>query len=224
MVLQYLLVPPRSCRLLQRPLAYCINPELINDKTYMLTVITVFFWASTLLNFFGMRASNLLSIVSALIGTLFPMGLIIFLGIHWLAVGKPSQVAFTWHSFFPDLTQCNNLVLVVGLMFGLVGMEMSASHAAEVRNPQRDYPKAIFWSAIIILATLIGASLAIAIVVPVQDLNIISGLLQAFDAFFKAFHMSWFTPILAFLIISRRHRWRECVDSRSEQRVVGREP
>jgi amino acid transporter len=80
-------------------------------------------------------------------------------------------------------------------------MEMSASHAAEVKNPQRDYPRAALWSAMLILGTLIFASLAIALVIPQHDLNVVSGLLQGFDVFFRAFDIGWVTPVLALLII-----------------------
>ncbi len=78
---------------------------------------------------------------------------------------------------------------------------MSAVHAAEVQNPQHNYPKAIFWSALIILGSLTFSALAIALVVPQKQLNIVSGLLQAFEVFFVAFHMSWFMPLLAVLIV-----------------------
>lgn len=182
-------------------LAYCINPDLVNNKIYMLSVIIVFFWGSTFVNFFGMRASAWFGTASALIGTLMPMLFIIGLGCAWMMMGKTVQVDFSWHGFFPGLTHINNLVLLTGLLYGLVGMEMSAAHAREVKNPHRDYPKAILISGAIILFTLIFASLAIALVIPQEKLNIISGLLQAFTVFFDAFHMKWFIPILAILII-----------------------
>lgn len=182
-------------------LAYCINPALVNDKAYMLIVITIFFWFSTLINFLGMKASSFISTISAIVGTLVPMIFIIILGFIWVGTGKPIQIEMSWKSFFPDLSSINNLVLLTGILYGLVGMEMSAAHASEVHNPQNDYPKAALWSAMIILASLIFSSLAIALVIPQKDLNIISGLLQAFDAFFSAFHLGWLTPVLALLII-----------------------
>jgi amino acid transporter len=129
------------------------------------------------------------------------MVFVIALGCAWMIMGKPVHVDFSWAGFFPKTGSVNQLVLITGMMFGLAGMEMSASHAAEVKNPQRDYPKAALWSGIIILATLIFASLAIALVVPPQQLNIISGLLQAFDIFFQSFHLGWVTPIIAILMV-----------------------
>jgi len=182
-------------------MAYCIDPNLVNDKLYMLPVIICVFWAVTLVHFPGMRASSLLSTISAVLGTLLPMALIIMLGCMWMMKGESVHVDFSWHSFLPDLSNLNNLVLLTGVLYGFVGMEMSAAHAGDVKNPQRDYPKAALWSGIIILLTLVLASLAIAIVIPQKQLNIISGLLQAFDLFFQTFHMAWFTPVMAILIV-----------------------
>ena len=182
-------------------LAYCIDPNLVNNKFYMLMVIIPFFWGCTLVNFFGMGASSWVSSICAIIGTLVPMGFIIMLGIIWLVMGNPVHVQFSWHSLMPDLSHITNLVMLTGLMYGLVGMEMSAVHASEVKNPQHDYPRATLWSALIILGSLIFASLAIALVIPQDQLNIVSGLLQAFDVFFKAFNIGWVTPVLAVLII-----------------------
>lgn len=182
-------------------LAYCIEPQWADNKVYMLTVITLFFWGSTWVNCFGINASAMVSTISAIIGTLLPMLFIIVLAIVWLALGKPIQIELSYHSFMPNLANIHSLVLLTGMIFGLVGMEMSASHAGDVRHPQRDYPKAVFWSALIILASLILSSLAIALVVPPKQLSLVSGLLEAFDIFFKAFHLHWFTPILALLII-----------------------
>jgi glutamate:GABA antiporter len=182
-------------------LAYCIDPNLVNDKTYMLMTIIPFFWGCTLINFFGMGTSSWVSTITAIIGTLVPMVFIIGLGAFWMYLGKPIQITFSWTTFLPDLSHVNNLVMLTGLIYGLVGMEMSASHAAEVKNPQRDYPRATLWSGMLILGTLIFASLAIALVIPQQQLNVVSGLLQGFDVFFKAFDIAWVTPVLALLII-----------------------
>jgi putative glutamate/gamma-aminobutyrate antiporter len=180
--------------------AYCIDPALVNNKIYMITVIFIFFWGATLINCFGMRASHVLNTVSAIIGTLIPMLFIIILGTIWVMQGKPLSIQFHWHTFFPDLSNINNMVLLTSVLYGLVGIEMSASHAGDVENPQRNYPKAIFWSVLLILASLVGASLAIAIVIPQKELNIVAGLLQAFEVFFKAFHMTWAMPLLALAI------------------------
>ena len=182
-------------------LAYCINPNLVNNPVYMLIIVLVFFWGATIVNFFGLSASSLLCTIAAVVGTIVPMILISALAGIWMMMGKPICLHFDWHSFFPDLSNINNLVLLTAMFYGLTGIEMSAIHAGDVENPQRNYPKAIFWSVIIIVSTLIFSSLAIALVIPQQQINIVSGMLQAFEVFFATFHISWMMPVLALLIV-----------------------
>lgn len=182
-------------------IAYAINPALSHDKFYMLSVIMIVFWGCTFINCMGMSVSSWLSNFSAIVGTLVPMLFIIVLGIAWLVMGRPINISFHVNSFFPDLTNIHNLVFFIAILYGLVGMEMSAAHAREVKNPQKDYPRAVYYSMILILVTLILGSLAISIVVPANQINIVAGLLQAFEIFFQAFHLMWFMPILALLIV-----------------------
>lgn len=192
---------PTIMSLIAGTIAYVISPSLINDRAYMLAMVLVFFWGATLLNMKGMKASSRLSNFSAIGGTLIPMVFIIILGAAWMVFGKPLSIQFTFSTLIPNLSNIHNLVLLTAVLYGLVGMEMSAVHAKEVKNPQRDYPRALFFSTIIILASLIFASLAVAIVVPQSKLNLVAGVLQAFSYFFTAFHMQWLMPVLAVLIV-----------------------
>jgi putative glutamate/gamma-aminobutyrate antiporter len=182
-------------------LAYLINPALANNKFYMLSAILLLFWFATFINCFGMRWSSLVSTLGALIGTLIPMLLIIALGSLWFFQGKPLQITFSYHTFFPHLSDVNNLSFLIAVLFGLIGVEMSAVHADEVRNPGKTYPIAIFYSCLLIIFGLVFASLAIAIVVPEKQLNLITDLIAAFMIFFNAYHMTWMKPIITLLII-----------------------
>lgn len=193
---------PTMMAFLAGVLAYAFFPSLVNNKFYVLTAVLVMFWLATLVNSFGMKSSSWFSNLGAIIGTIVPMVFIIILGIYWYWQGKTSQLNYmSYHSFFPDLHNWENLSFLVAVLFGLIGMEMSAVHAEEVKNPQRDYPKALFYSAIIILATLILAALAIADVIPHGQINLVVGMMQAFSDFFKAFHMNWLMPVLGILVI-----------------------
>jgi amino acid transporter len=78
---------------------------------------------------------------------------------------------------------------------------MVATHAGEMKNPKKDYPRALFISVILVLFLLILSSLSIAIVVPRGELNLVVGALQAFTIFFEAFNMPWMTPVIAVCII-----------------------
>lgn len=182
-------------------LAYLIHPELANNKIYMLSVIISAIWIVTVINCLGLKVASWFSAVGAIIGTILPMLFIVALGLYWVYSGKPSQIHFSVKELFPNMANMSNLAFFTNILFGLMGMEMTAVHAGDVKNPQRDYPRALLISGIIILTTLITACLAIAVVIPVKELNLVSGLLDAFKIFFNAYHMNWFIPIIAILII-----------------------
>jgi amino acid transporter len=181
--------------------AYLIDPALAESKVFMLLVVVGIFWGATLLNCFGMQLSSAISTVGALLGTLLPMICIIALGITWILQGKPLQINFSSATFWPSLHDPQTLSFLLALIFGLVGMEMSAVHADEVEKPGRAYPRAILYSTIIIILSLVLSSLAISVVVPNHELSVITGLLQAYHIFLVAFHMEWAEPIVALLII-----------------------
>ncbi len=181
-------------------LAYLFSPELANNKYYLWTTLVGLFWLFTLLNCFGMKISSIISILGASFGTILPMIGIIVLGIMWLIQGRPIQISET-ASWLPDFSSLGNLSLFSAVLFGLLGMEMSAIHAEEVKNPQKDYPRALLYSTIIIFSTLMFGSLAIVIVVAPDSLSVVSGFIDAYATFFNAYNMPWMTSLTAGLII-----------------------
>ncbi len=181
-------------------LAYVINPELANNRFYLLSTTISLFWLMTLLNCFGMKISSMVSTLGALIGTLLPMIGIALLGLIWLVQGQPLAIEqpIQW---LPQQDFFGNAALFTAILFGLLGIEMSAMHAEEVKSPQRDYPRALLYSTFIIFSTLVCGSLAIVVVVPHQQLSVVSALIDAYALFFAAYHMPWMTPVTALLII-----------------------
>lgn len=182
-------------------LAFIITPELAQNPFYMVGVILVVYWAATLINFRGMKTSGWVSSFCVMAGTIIPGAIIIILGILWMLGGGTTQIEFTWDNLIPDMSNLSNIVLVAGMLLAVAGMEMSAVHAQEVKNPQKDYPKAILLSTVIILGIFILGALAIAIVVPSSDISLVAGVMQAFTDFFKAYGIEWAIPLLAFLIV-----------------------
>lgn len=182
-------------------IAYLFNPALEQNVFFMLGTVLVLFLLSTLSNCFGMKISSGISTVCAIAGTLLPMIFISALGVFWLVKGHVPTLPWSKEAFFPVPWHENNLAFFVIVLFSLFGLEMSAVHAEEVENPQRDYPRALLYSAILIMLTVMTASLAVAIVVPHSSLNIISGLDQALSLFLKELHLEWLFPVALIAII-----------------------
>lgn len=194
---------PTILSLLAGTLAYIIQPELANNTWYMLSVVLITYWLITGITLYGMHISGALSTATAIIGTLLPMVFIICLGGIWLLQGKPINMAVSIKDFFPQISKPGDLVVLTAVVYSLLGMEMSATHAQDVKNPQRNYPKALYYSTIIILLSLVLSALAVAVIVPARELQLsfITGLLDAFKLFFTIFDLAWLMPIVAILII-----------------------
>ncbi|MDN3506013.1 MAG: APC family permease [Simkaniaceae bacterium] len=192
---------PTILALIAGTFAYFFNPELADNALYMTGAVLVLFWSATFINSLGMRASSMLSTLGALIGTIFPMALIAGMGIFWMVKGNPMSIELNWDTFFPQSADLDNLAFLTTVFFGLLGLEMAATHAQEMRNPARDYPKSVFTSIWIILGTIVFASLAIAIAVPNRELSLAVGIMQAFSVFFHAFGIPWAVPVIAGCIV-----------------------
>lgn len=178
-------------------LTYIFDPSLAENKYYTLFLVLTFFWGATFANLFGMRTSGWISTVGAICGTLIPGLFIVTLGLVWYFSGSPLHINISAQSFFPDLSSLDNMVFFTGVMLAFCGMEMSAVHAMDVRNPQKDYPRAILLSAIIILGLSILGVLSIAIVVPKAEVSLVAGALQAISVFVKSYGISWTIPFIA---------------------------
>jgi putative glutamate/gamma-aminobutyrate antiporter len=181
-------------------IAYIFSPGLADNAVFTSIAILVIFWGTTAINLLGMRTSSLVSSASVIFGAFIPAGIIILLGLFWLFSGNPIQINLSMGSFIPSMGNPLHLVFFTGVLLSLAGMEMSAVHARDVQNPQRDYPRAIFLSAALILILSILGVLAIAMVVPQSKISLVAGSLQAFSYFVNAYGMGWLTPFMAILI------------------------
>jgi len=181
--------------------AYLIDPKLATDRIYLFSLSVILFWLATLVNCLGIRASSLVSSIGAILGTLFPMLFIILLAFYWYIEGNNLAIEFSWRSFLPTKESADNIGFLSSLLLGLLGLEMAATHAQEMKNPRKDYPKAVLISSIIIFFSLVLSSLAIAVIVPKENLSLVAGVLQAFELFFHSFGIPQMTPVVAFFII-----------------------
>lgn len=181
-------------------IAYVIDPQLSQSTLYALCVVIGVFWMTTLANLIGMKASGWISTLGVIIGTILPGGLIILLAGIWWFSGNPLQIECTMSSLIPDMSSPHQLVLFSGVLMALGGLEMSGVHAKNVQNPQKNYPRAILLSAALILGLYILGVLAIAIVIPQENINLVAGSLQAFSIFVNAYGLNWLTPVIAIFL------------------------
>jgi amino acid transporter len=198
---------PMALSFVASVIAYGVFRSLEESRLFTISVILIMIWGGTFVTLYGVRITGLISTIGSTLGTFLPTAIIVGLCIYWLASGLPSQIVFSTKTFFPNVSNPGNISLVLGILLGFAGLEMSANHIRDVRNPRKVYPRAIFLSTAAILFVSVLGSLAIAIVVPNEELAIHAGAIQALSRFFSEFHVEWLTPIVSILIVLGSMAW-----------------
>lgn len=185
-------------------LAYVFWPEtfdatLSSNKLYTILIVLGVYWFATFNSFRGMSKANFVSQTGGLFGTIIPGAILIILGVVYLCLGEKIDLV-TDISFFPDFSKLSTIVFAASIFLFFGGMEMNAVHVQDMRNPGRDYPRAVFIAAVAILAIFILGTLAIGLVTPVKDINLLATLLTTYHSLFEAIHVPWLGNVVALFV------------------------
>lgn len=172
------------------------DSHLAANKFYTIIVVLAIYWLATLISMKGLGWVGRVSKIGGMVGTIIPAGLLVVCGVIYLATGGHSEMNFHG-DFWPDLTNFDNVVLAASIFLFYAGMEMSGVHVREVQNPAVNYPKAVFGGALVTVLIFVLGTYALGVIIPAKDINLVQSLLVGFDNYFKAFHMNWFTPVIA---------------------------
>lgn len=186
---------PTILSFMMASLFYLFYPTLAENKVVMLGAILVIFWGGLFLISHGIKLSSRISALSAIIGVILPMFCISILGIAWLVQGNLIQIDLTFRNANLNIN-ANNLRLFIPLLYSLMGIEMIAVHAGDVHNPQKNYPLVLFIASLLIVGTVIPASLSIAIVIPNEQISLTTGVIASFSNFLTAFKLTFLLPVV----------------------------
>jgi len=182
--------------------AVLLGHHLDQSKWFVFVLSLVLFWFVSWIHSFGLRFSKWVNIGSAVVGTLLPMGIIICLAGYWILAGKPIATPMShWQNWIPTFHDMKNIGFFSNVLFSLLGLEVIAVYAGSVGKPQTTYPKALAIAAVLILLTLLGSSLALCVIMPVEKIAVITGLVDVLQIFFAAFHLQNMTFLIGFCII-----------------------
>ena len=181
--------------------SYIFNPALAESKFFIFFFGVAIFWIATLVNLLGIRTSAWISSVGVVLGTFIPGLFIITVGLAWYFGGSPVHVNFSWDGFFPDMSSPTQLVFFTGIILSFCGLEMSAIHARDVKDPKRNYPRAILLTVLFVLRLSTLGVLAISMVIPQNDISLKAGTMQAIAAFVDAYNLRSLLGIMGGLIV-----------------------
>ena len=183
-------------------LAYVFNPELASSGVWTAAVIIVVYWSGVWVSSRGTKGVAGLASGGLIIGTLIPGTVLVLLGVVFLGQGNESAAPMTADNIFPVWAGLASLVLIVNNFLSYSGMEMNAVHVSSLKNPAKEFPKAMFLAMGLVMTIFILPALAISWIVPAEELSLTAGVMQAFDAVFANFGWQWLTPIVGIMLVA----------------------
>lgn len=188
-------------------LAYGIlAPELSGNGWFTGAIIILFYWLATLLTLRGRSEINKVTQYGVVLGTFVPGILIIVLGVIWVCRGLPLAFLQTQHPtehvhpiFFPNITHLSTVAFLAGIILLFSGVEVQAVHVREMSRPAKQFPQAMLYASILIFVLFLLGALAVAAVVPTEEISLTAGLMEAFKSILKRFHLEMLVPALGFL-------------------------
>lgn len=150
-----------------------LGQRLAEDRAFALPVTLVVLWAAFVANFFGMKVAKWISafggsstfVIGALLVTL-----AIIVGMHSGAATKFNL------ALQPSLDTLNFWSQIA---FAFVGLELAPIVSAEIRNPQRDLPRAALIAGIISALFYICVTSALLVLLKPENISPMTGLAQA---------------------------------------------
>lgn len=182
-------------------LAYPFIPSLADNKIFQFIISVSVWWGMTFLNFRGLKTYARISWIFLIIGMLIPAALLIFGGIWYIIEGNAVQS--TLHpvlgDLIPDFNNIDSMVLLLTFVFLFIGIEMTATHANDIKNVKTNYPLAILIAGAVMAVVSVIGSIIVFLLVPADNLDLLAGIMQAFETIFAGSH--WIASFIAILIV-----------------------
>ena len=176
------------------------DAALASNRLFTLVVVLAIYWIATFISLRGLDWVGKVSKWGGIIGTIIPAALLILLAVVYLTTGGHNNLNMQ-ESFFPDMSNFNNIVLASSIFLFYAGMEMMGIHVMEVDNPKRNYPRAIIIGSLVTVLIFILGTFSLGIIVPAKDISLTQTLLIGFDNYFHYLKMSWMGPIVAIALV-----------------------
>ncbi|EHK2355571.1 glutamate:gamma-aminobutyrate antiporter [Clostridium perfringens] len=154
-------------------------PALNSNPMIKFIGVLVIFWILALSQFGGTKYTAKIAKIGFIVGILLPAAILIILALIYIIQGNPIYIS-SKDTFVPDFTKVNTLVVFVSFILSYMGVEASATHANEMDNPKKEYPLAMLLLVIVAIVVSTLGGLAIAAVIPQDQINLSAGVVQTF--------------------------------------------
>jgi amino acid transporter len=173
--------------------------SLGDSSLYNVVFALLLIWAVIGINIIGVERAKWIAGMGAFAAIAAFVVLAITGSWAWLAHGSATE--FTAASLVPDVGNFTTLTFFATMTFAFAGMELAPAMAGEIREPKRTIPRAVLISGLIIaLVYILGTSLVL-VAVPEGQINVITGIPQAFAAIGERIALPWLGALGGLLLV-----------------------
>ncbi len=177
---------------------YAFNPGLQDNSGYAAVAVIAITVVATSLNFFGVRKSGMVSVISLIFLALIPTVVILVLAASSVASGDV-QPDFNARDLW-IFDNAGSLGWLIAGVNSFLGLEMSAYFLKQLRDPQRQYPIVLVAAGTLTFVFLTLLTLAVLIVSPANSVSLTAGIMETITALFHSHNMSYLIPIIAAML------------------------
>lgn len=185
--------------------------ELATNKVYIIAFVLVVFWFCTLAGTRGLKHIGKLSSLGVWIGIVVPVALLIAFGIYYIIAGGKIEMDTSAASLIPKFRTMDDVVMAASILLFFSGLEVNGVHVYMMKDPGKGYPKALFWTCVVIGIIYILGTLSVAVIIPSGDLSITQSVIVAFKHYLGFSHLSRVLPFiaiaLAFGVVANSITW-----------------
>ena len=170
---------------------------LADNRAYLIVASIVLLAIAMGLNLVGLHIGKWLQNAGG-VGTYVPLVMVVIVGVMiWLRHGSVTH--YTWSTSLPHFDY-DTVNFWAQIAFAFTGLELVTAMSEEVHDPQRNFPRAIFASGVLIAAIYILGTLGVLAIIPADSVNVQNGVFQGLSLGSAALGLAWIGIIAALLV------------------------
>jgi glutamate:GABA antiporter len=164
-----------------------------------ITIGVVMIWIAVGINLCPLGASKWIPNMGSAAQLLIVIGMIVAAVLFFLKNGRLAN-EINLPDVMPNLNAAIGFIPVI--IYNLQGCELVSAAAGEMKDPARDVPRALILSAMVIASLYLVTTFAVWVVIPIDEINVASGVLHVFTNAFRDYGMRAMITIVTGLLIS----------------------
>ena len=178
--------------------AFAEHPQ---HEIWIICCWLVFYWFLAFLATKGLKVFSKIAKYGVVIGSLVPLGVMVVLMIVWLCEGHQSNISFAPVHLLPKWEGLSTLSLAAGVLFSYAGIDMNAAHIKSLKNPKKEFPKAMVIAMILAFLVFVVGTLIIAVVIPEKQINVLYALFMTFRELGATIGIPWLYMVISWALL-----------------------